>query len=356
MMLFQRRLFLELMGNALTTILLLVFVLLLVTSVSIVHKIEGLTFIVFLKTLPVFAATALDLVVPMSVLVAVVLTFGRAMADNEVDTLRASGIHPLQLLTPGLVFGMLMTALLLIGMDYGKPYAERAKRRLTKDVDVARVLALKLASGEPEWLDERTLISAGSIDDAGITRDLRIQFFDGEGRVEREIIAESARTYVDEEAWTLVVELHVFTTVVGPRFSGRKTTIERPLKREAVDLTIRAMTTPQLLAWLERSPQRRSVYAQAEVETEVHMRLASSATCLIFVILGLPVALRFRRHDRIGAFLVAFLLALFLYYPSQRVSKVMAEEGILPAMVASWSGHAFLVLVSLGLSWRVLKR
>jgi len=74
------------------------------------------------------------------------------------------------------------------------------------------------------------------------------------------------------------------------------------------------------------------------------------------VILGLPVALRFRRHDRIGAFLVAFLLALFLYYPSQRVSRVMAEEGILPAVVASWSGHAFLVLVSLGLSWRVLRR
>src|SRR6185436_6600448 len=59
------------------------------------------------RALPIQAATQLDVILPIAVLVSVVLTYGRAAADNEVDTLRASGVHPLHVMTPGLLFGAL---------------------------------------------------------------------------------------------------------------------------------------------------------------------------------------------------------------------------------------------------------
>jgi lipopolysaccharide export system permease protein len=88
----------------------------------------------------------------------------------------------------------------------------------------------------------------------------------------------------------------------------------------------------------------------------VDLRLASAAACLLFVILGLPVALMFRKHDRTAAFLVAFLLALFLYYPSREVSIALTRREAISPMVASWSGNVFLLAIGLVLCWRVFRR
>ncbi|HYN64307.1 MAG TPA: LptF/LptG family permease, partial [Candidatus Limnocylindrales bacterium] len=89
---------------------------------------------------------------------------------------------------------------------------------------------------------------------------------------------------------------------------------------------------------------------------ESHMRLSDSAAALIFVLLGLPVSLLWRRYDRTGAFLVAFLLALFLYYPSQQISFALARMDALSPLVAAWSGNVLLLVLSLGLMWRVFRR
>src|SRR5262245_56055432 len=159
MMLFQRRLFAELLWNALTTLALLTVVLMLIICAQVVQR-EGLTLVMMVWAVPILAASQLDLTLPMSVLVAVVLTYGRAAADNEVDTLRASGVHPLHVALPGLVFGAMMTLVLLTGMDFAKPWAETAKRRIAKETDLGGLLKDKLSTGEPVELPGNYVISA----------------------------------------------------------------------------------------------------------------------------------------------------------------------------------------------------
>lgn len=356
MILLQRRVFLELMGNCLVAMVLLLSVLVLVASVEIVGKIEGLGMLEFLKTVPVFLAVSIDLVLPLSVLVAVVMTYGRLAADNEVDTVRASGISPRTLMVPGLVFGALTSVLLLWCMDYGKPYAERAKRRILRDIPMAEILAHKLATGEPVWSDDRTLISIGFVDEDGVARNVSIQILDENGMPSTATVADSAEIYVDVETSVLVVELHDYRQTIGGGMTGRKLRIERPLARSLVDLNIAQLTSPQLMSWLSKEPHERGIYKQKRVEVAVAMRFSGSAACLIFVLVGMPVALRFRRADRVGAFLVAFLLALFLYYPSVKISKALAERNVVPVAAASWSGNSLLILFGLAYSRNALKR
>lgn len=356
MSLLQRRVFLELLGNCVISMVLLLAVLVLVASVEIVASVQGLTALHFLKTVPVFLAVSVDLVLPLSVLVAVVMTFGRLAADNEVDTLRASGISPWTLLVPGLVFGALSSLLLLQAMDYGKPWAEREKRRVVRDIPLAEVLSRSLASGEPVAVDDSTIVSAESIDEGGRARNLRIQVLGDGGVVVQEVLAQTADIFVDLEASTLVLTLHDFRWTVGGATSGKDWTIERPLDRSYVDLRIPQLTTPQLLAWLERKPEQRGMFKENSVRLAADTRLAGAASCLVFVILGMPVALRFRRSDRVGAFLVAFLLALFVYYPSVRITKALAERELVPAAVAAWSGNGLLVLVGLAFGRKALRR
>jgi lipopolysaccharide export system permease protein len=354
-MLFQRRLLRELLRNALTTLLLLTAVLVLASCAQILRHPEGLTLGTVLRALPLFAAVQVDVTLPLAVLVAVVLTYGRAAADNEIDALRTSGVHPLQVGLPGLVFGALAALPLLAAMDYFQPWAETAKRRLADDVDLATLLRNKLSAGEPVPLDDRTIISAEGFNEAGQALNVRVQIKDEAGEMEREILADRADLAVQAARGELTLTLHDFRTLHGPRALGTEMSVTRSLGKGTRELDTRHLTTPQLLAALRRGVPNVG-FNPAQAELEVHMRVAAAAACALFALLGMPLALLFRRGDRTGAFLIAFLVALFVYFPSREVSVYLADKRLLSPPVAAFSGSALLLVLGLLLCRRVLLR
>lgn len=356
MMLFQRRIFRELFWNTVTTWFLLTAMLVLIMSSQALVRTEGLTLMMFARSVPVFAATELNLTLPVSVLVAVILTYGRAATDNEIDTLRATGVHPFHVFMPGLVFGAFMSACLLVTLDYVRPLMERAKKRMSKDIDLAALLRNKLAAGEPVHLDDQTIIAVDGFDEQGRALGMRVQIYTKDGELSKEIVAETASLRLNRETSEFEVTLNNYESVVGPRFSGEQMTIKQPLPRDLALMVEKHLTTPQLMAWLERHPSRRTGFTQTHAELGVNMRISEALSCLLFVILGIPVALMFRRHDRTGAFLVAFLLTLFVYFPSKRVAFELARADLLSPIAASWAGTLFMLLLGLGLTWKVVRR
>jgi len=354
MMLFQRRLLLELLRNAAVTLALLTVILVLVMSGKAVQQ-EGLTLATFLRLVPLLTLANVDVTLPLAVLVAVVLTYGRAAADNEIDALRASGVHPWHVGLPALVFGALGGLVLLLAVDMVTPWAAVEQRRAAKNLDWGALLRSKLDAGEPVKLDERTLVTADGFTEDGRATGVRVQIFSEDGEIEREITAEWAELGVQPARGELTVTLHDFRTVSGQRTEGVSMTITRPLSRELVELDSRHLSTTQLLASLRRGGPLAG-FTPREAELAVHMRLASAAACLLFVILGLPVALLFRRGDRTGAFLIAFLIVLFVYFPAREVSQYLSDRELLSPLAASWSGSALLLAGGLLLCRRVLLR
>ncbi|MGQ0554289.1 MAG: LptF/LptG family permease [Planctomycetota bacterium] len=353
MMLFQRRLFLELLRNTGTTLGLLTLVLLLISCAQVIHAKEGLTLVSFLHSVPIFALAPLDVTLPLAVLVAVILTYGRWAADNEIDTLSASGVSPLHLLTPGLLFGSLMALVLLVGMDYVKPLVDRTKRLMAEDI--ASLLRSRLSAGEPVKLDDRTVISAEEFDSEGRALRFRLQLYSSDGQLETELVAQQAELRIDETTRVFELELSNFRVVVGSEGSGHMT-IRRPLGRGLPEFYEKHLTTPQLLAFLGRAPEYRLDITEVEARLAVHLRLANSMACLIFVLIGVPAALLFRRNDRTGAFLLAFLIALFLHYPSQQVAIALSKSGRVSPELAIWSGSAVLAMLGGALLARVFRR
>jgi lipopolysaccharide export system permease protein len=357
MMLFQRRLLLELLRNAFSTLLLLTLVLLLIYCAAILQASEGLTLGGFFLSMPIYAAVQLDLTLPMAVLVAVVLTYGRAAADNEIDTLRASGVHPLHVLTPGLVFGGLMGCVLLLCMDYVKPLAKRERTRVAeRGIDPAALMRNKLAAGEPVSLAENTILSAEDFDERGNALRMRVQILEDNGDLKTELVAESAELSLNRQTSEWELALRNFVSVKGQTMSGDEMIIRRAMSKDRRWVKREELTTPQLMAVQHRDPDMLMTYRRSDAALEVHMRLAAAASALVFVLLGLPTALLFRRNDRTGAFLIAFLMALFLYYPSTKVSAMLGESGAMSPLAASWSGNAALVLIALGLLFWVFRR
>ena len=153
----------------------------------------------------------------------------------------------------------------------------------------------------------------------------------------------------------LTVTLRRFRTVVGPRFEGAETTITRPLGRELAELDARHLSTVQLLAALRRGGSRADAGAR-QAELAVHMRLSAALACVLFTLIGVPLALLFRRGDRTGAFLIAFLVALFVYFPAREVSLYLADREVLAPAAAAWAGSGLLLVLGALLCRRVLLR
>jgi lipopolysaccharide export system permease protein len=74
------------------------------------------------------------LAVPMSVLAATLMTFGRLSADREITAMQAAGISPLSLMRPVLIFSALLMMLLIIFNNWLLPEANYRSAMLMQSI------------------------------------------------------------------------------------------------------------------------------------------------------------------------------------------------------------------------------
>jgi lipopolysaccharide export system permease protein len=95
---------------------------------------KGLPINVLLEVLVLSLAWMLALSVPMGILVAVLMNFGRMSGDNEIVALKAAGVNPLSLLRPVLLMGVLMALLLYVFNDKVLPEANHRAGSLLSSI------------------------------------------------------------------------------------------------------------------------------------------------------------------------------------------------------------------------------
>jgi lipopolysaccharide export system permease protein len=99
---------------------------------------KDLPFTVVLELVALNLAWMLALSVPMSVLVATLMAFGRLTSDFEVTAMKASGINLIRILIPLLVAGGVITFLMIQFNDKILPDLNKRSRQLQSDVSVVR--------------------------------------------------------------------------------------------------------------------------------------------------------------------------------------------------------------------------
>ena len=92
---------------------------------------------VFLYLLPAF----LEVTVPMAMLLAILIAFGRLSADSEITALRSSGVSLYQLMPPVATFVLIVTIATAGLAWYGRPWGNRALRTAMWDIARTRATA-----------------------------------------------------------------------------------------------------------------------------------------------------------------------------------------------------------------------
>ena len=91
---------------------------------------------------------------------------------------------------------------------------------------------------------------------------------------------------------------------------------------------------------------RMSLEAVNSFDVEIHKKFALATACVIFVLLGAPLALRFPRAG-VGLVIGASLAVFALYYVSLIAGETVANAGYLPAPLAMWAANIVFLAAAL---------
>jgi lipopolysaccharide export system permease protein len=106
--------------------------------------------------------------------------------------------------------------------------------------------------------------------------------------------------------------------------------------------------------WEEHSQLREEESRLHRLYTEPHRRWANSLSCLCFVLVGAPLAIRLRNSDFLTSFFLCFMPILLIYYPLLAWGTDRAKNGAVPPM-AVWLGDAILVCCGLWMTRKVMR-
>ena len=88
------------------------------------------------------------------------------------------------------------------------------------------------------------------------------------------------------------------------------------------------------------------------LSVEIQKKFALSFACVVFVLFGPPIALRFPRGG-VGVTIGVSIIVFGLYYICLMGGEALADKGRLPAIVAMWIANVIFGVVGVLLLWRV---
>jgi lipopolysaccharide export system permease protein len=115
----------------------------------------------------------------------------------------------------------------------------------------------------------------------------------------------------------------------------------------AADQSIRKARIAEAKMRLDLQTMARNRY-----EIEIHKKFSLAAACLIFVILGAPIAVRFPRGG-VGLVIGVSLAVFALYYVGLIGGEALANKGILPPFWAMWGTNVILTAIGVVLLLRM---
>lgn len=285
--------------------------------------------------------------IPMALLLAILLAFGRLSGDSEVTAMKSCGISLYGMLPPPLIFSALACAACLCVTIYAVPWGNSSFKKLLVDVAEARagvVVKEKVFNDAfpgmviyADSFEQKTQSMGGVIihderdprqpstifaKDGSILSDRRahsIEFHLKDGSIHRSTEKGDYRL-LDFQQYNLRVAL-----ATGNSSSSKAI--------EEMDLT-------ELL----HPPRSFSAKDVLAARLEYFSRLALPFSCIVFTLLAMPLGIQNRRSGKAAGFSLS-IAVLLLYYIALTAFKTLGEKKLFTPFLACWSPNLlFLIL------------
>ncbi|MDM8556480.1 LPS export ABC transporter permease LptF [Desulfococcaceae bacterium HSG7] len=307
--------------------------------------------LILIYSMPFF----LEFVIPMSVMMAILLTFLRLSGDNEIIALKAGGVSTYRLIPPVLFFciiGGLITAYMAI---YGLPYGRMASKKLAAEIAMSHFdVAVKERTFNDSFKD--VMLYVNKID---IKTKTLIDVFIEDRRTENIVtttIAPKGKLFnvTDKRALHLRLYNGVINQVDLKAKSASPTsfqTYDLSLNLREAMSSVRSgpkdeeeMTLAELRQYIKTDTKKDAQYYITLME--FHKKFSLPFSCIALGVLAVPLGIQSKSSKKsfgIGLGMVCFLV----YYMLLSTGWVFGEAGAYPPLLGMWVPN--IVMGSLGL-------
>ncbi len=330
------------------------------TADMVVNK--GVELIHVVKIFLFFLPYVLIFTIPISVLAAVLLGFGRLSSDNEVTALRTSGISIYKVVFPVIVCAFIISLLNVPLNDKVLPQSEFAARKLVKTVGLKHPTAMLepgvFVKGFQDYIIFIHSVRGNKLEDIRI-------YQPQEDKPTRTIVAKNGEVIPLPKENSVKLKLTDGTadeiTPESPdefyKLSFKEYFMTLNLE-DAVDVRniqkkAREKSIKELLADIREL--KKDEINVIPLRIELHKKLALAFSNLVFVLVGVPLAITTHRREKFIGFGLA--MVLFLIYWGIMLSGIaFAIRAIVPPWAGVWSANILLSALGIFLFYRVSGR
>jgi lipopolysaccharide export system permease protein len=369
----SKYLLLEIITNFFVGIILFSFVLLTGRTFQLADLIvnKGMSVFIIIKLFGMMLPFFLVFTIPMSLALAVILTFGRASYDYEIIALKSSGVSLYQLLRPVLIFSIFAWVLTSYLTIFVTPTSNFHLRKF-----IVTVLRTQINVGIEEKVFNDLAGRIIYVDRIPIRSNhlYGILVFD-DTNADRAItiIAQEGVLSSDDAGQYLSISLSNGSILLSNKYTdsdqiivfnnysmnlnlfgegGGKTVVKRNREMTLDELTASVDGLKQNLAGLKeeykRHPSQQNRLLVDDVKSDIRAKeveiskiFAIPFACIVFMILGIPLSVQINPKGKSGN-LVLVILVIFSYYIFMAAGEVLGKNGLLPPLFSLWFGNVVL--------------
>ena len=344
---------------------------------------QGLGLLQILMLVPYVLPEAMRFAVPGTMLFAVASVFGRMSASNEVIALKAAGVSPTEIIWPAAALALVVSFVSVWLNDVAVSWGRDGVRRVVVN-SVEQIIYGRLRQ-QRSYSTPQVSINVKAVDGRRLIRPTLSFQSSGQG-ASATVSAAEAELRADPERSALVVTFRDGTLHMGDYSASFPDSIVREVPLDSVSRKSTSSSSPSEIAMARFATERAGQIARIdrveqlaagktamailsghmELTTPGHVgyerellkqernrlnrivmepwrRWANGFSCLCFVLVGAPMAIRMRNADFLTSFFLCFLPILIVYYPVFMLGVDLAKRGSVPPM-AVWMGNVLITL------------
>lgn len=304
---------------------------------------KGVPWPMLVRLMVTLLPQALALTIPMALLIAILVAFGRLSTDREVVVMMACGVSPYRLLRPLALLALVSWATSSWVLLKAMPDANQTFRELTMQIVADR------AEGEvrPRVFFEdfpNMVLYVREIPPTGGWQDVLAA--DTKNPAQPVIyLARSGRMLVDRQARTIQMVL-----IDGARHT---TKLDDPAAYEVLKFKQMVVSLDPESVFPRNGPargdrelsvaelrQRVRELEAAGVSThnpimEIHKKFSIPVACFVFAVIGLALGASNRKDGKLASFVLG-IAVIFVYYVVMFTAQAMTKGSLVPAWLSMW--------------------
>lgn len=328
-----------LMGVLVFVSIILMFQILRLTDFALVHGVDLKTIFTIVSYVVI---SMLPVLLPMSLLFAILLTYGRLSQDSEIVAMKASGLHMATILTPAILLATVIAIFSAQTSFNIAPWGNRQFEVLYSRIGSSKAgVALKEGTFAEGFFDK--VVYAGKVNsEKGLLEKVFI-YDESSSNVPLTIIAKRGQIVTEGEFGQQKVMLRLEDGNIH-----RQTTTHTKIQFNTYDIQLNTEgpitdreKSLQSLSLQEIQEKRQDPQLKPEealrLTSEYHKRWAISVLCLVFAMIGVGLGTTTNKRAAKAGGMILCIGIIVVYWIMYVAAEGLARSGEVPVALAIWS-------------------